>query len=152
MAGSTGTHDLPPPSSPENLWSKILTPLPPAAHTPMIDFFKLVPRVVLSPSQCPPQRPEEGNVGASDDARWSRHLLHSSGRRGTRAWLRAEQGEESPRAPGAYGSRTKHLMRPRREYGKPGHEVPTDWFQEMEIISKLVPLYGILQCFIKTRT
>lgn len=32
------------------------------AHTPMMDFPSWSQAAVLSPSQCPPQRPEEGNV------------------------------------------------------------------------------------------
>ena len=32
------------------------------AHTPTIDFFSWSHAAVLSPSQCPPQRPEEGKV------------------------------------------------------------------------------------------
>lgn len=35
---------------------------PPAAHTPMIDFLSWSHAAVLSPSQCPDQRPEEGKV------------------------------------------------------------------------------------------
>ena len=137
------THDQPPPPSPENPWCKILTPLPPAAHTPMIDFFSWSHAAVLSPSQCPPQRPEEGKVERVMTIPRCPVTSCTPLLRGGQGRDLGQSREGKPQSSWAHGSRTKHLMCPRREHGKPGHEVLTDWFQVMEIILKLVPLYGI---------
>ena len=60
-------------------------------------LLQLVPcsRVVTQPVSSPAAR--RGESGASDDdPSLSRHLLHSSAQRGTRAWLSAEQGRKAP--------------------------------------------------------
>lgn len=60
-------------------------------------LLQLVPRgrVVAQPVSSPAAR--RGESGASDDdPSLSCHLLHGSARRGTRGWLRAEQGRKAP--------------------------------------------------------
>lgn len=58
-------HSLPPLSLPLHQGSYCHAHLqnpPCTAYTPMMDFPSWSQAAVLSPSQCPPQRPEEGNV------------------------------------------------------------------------------------------
>lgn len=61
------------------------------AHTPMIDFLSWSHAAVLSPSQCPPQRPEEGNVErVMTIPRWPVTSCIALVVRGEKEWIEGE--------------------------------------------------------------
>ena len=113
-------------------------------------LLQLVPcsRVVTQPVSSPAAR--RGESGASDDdPSLSRHLLHSSAQRGTRAWLSAEQGRKAPELLSLrLKDKASHVSQKRT--WKTGSWGP-DWLipGDGDHI-KICAFIRYLQCFIKT--